>query len=174
VSREPYTVGAEVELESGGRHLAGVDDQDDRLAASAPDSRRRLDVSREVDELPRPRLQTFSPDGIREASDRAVVQRRRWRGRLVIEVDCNGMTLARADAFPRGVEGESLFVVLTHDPLKVLARDRLRVSSQRVKQDLHVDVSFAVQRKPDVVRAMAENKAQKLADVNVSVISHGP
>src|SRR5262245_26273568 len=48
---EPHTVGAQIELEALGRHLARSYDQHDRLAATATHGRCRLEVWREMDEL---------------------------------------------------------------------------------------------------------------------------
>jgi hypothetical protein len=83
------------------------------------------------------------------------------------------VTLAGANPPPVGVEGESLFVVLAHDPFEVVARHWLQVTRQRVEQELHVDISFAVERKVEVLRTMAEHQAKEPADVNVARLAHG-
>src|SRR6185369_16578558 len=83
-----------------------------------------------------------------------------WRKR---EVDFDGVPLTGADTRAVIAERKTLFVILRDDALQKLARQLTAAGAYETKQFVHVGPAVLVERQPNLLRLVPQNKAEKLA-----------
>ena len=106
---EPYAIGAAAKDMARSVHLTGADGQQDRCSVASPDFECDLRFRGEVDVVTLHFEQAMSLDGVDESGGGSVVEefgRFLW---CILQVDLDGMPLARPDPQSIGTELEAPF-----------------------------------------------------------------
>ena len=147
-------------------HPPSLDSQHHRCAMSASNAGRGLPIGRKMNMLASPGSQPFLPNGCEPAGRRAVIEVVGWLNGIQTEIYPYRMTLVGADAFPVGAESKTLFVALRDDFSDRKLGQVHTDSGCTFDQVRHLGPPVRVEHESNLVRAMTQNEAEKLARLN--------
>ena len=110
--RQPDVIAGDEECVSIDVHLLGIDGQQNRLTVPLCDLQHRMPVGREMHMMPVSFHEPLSKYRVEVVPRRSVIEHRRRDGRLILQVDLDGMPLPGTDQRAVAAELESLFAVL--------------------------------------------------------------
>lgn len=133
----------------------------------------RSDIGAEVNVLARHFPETFSFDGVHEASGGAMIENVR-RGLLFqLEVDWNGVTLICPDSLTVVGKAKALFVTFPDDGLQQGEVDLLTVSGHAREEFRHGRPAFGIEGEANRPGIVSEDETQGAAEFVVFFDSRG-
>lgn len=123
----------------------------------------RSDIGAEVDVLARHFPETFSFDGVHEASRGAMIEKVRRRLLFQLEVDWNGVTLICPDSLTVVGKAKALFVTFLDDVLKKDEIELLTMPRHAVEKFLDCCPPFGIEGKADRAGIMSKDETQGAA-----------
>jgi hypothetical protein len=142
-------------------HVAGLNDQHHRFAASAANSRGCFCVLRQMNMVPPPSHQALVPDCREELLDSSMVEVL-WRfHRFQTKVNLDTMALVGTNTIAH--DGIAALQISFDDLHQVLAIQCLSVAFHRVQQIVNINPATMIESDPDQLGPVPEQEAEEFA-----------